>query len=200
MPSTPHQTRSPEQAIDRPRLRRVEALFRRYVLAWPTAIGALAVAVSLIPGFRVSLPGQVSGAQSDIYAAVAGAAGTLLGFSLAALAFLVALPQEAPLLRRLRDQGTHDAILRYFASATVYLGVLLLMALVGLFVDRQPDQTLDVAHLGLGAYWVWTVVAFAVPGATWMVRATLALIGTLPVIVSAQRGRTGRRPPPEDCA
>jgi hypothetical protein len=154
--------------------------------------------VILLPGVRVTLPEQVSAAQTTIYGSVVATAGTLLGFSLAALAFLVALPHDAPLLERMRAQGTHEQLLCWFAAAVPYLGLLLLAGLLGLGLDRAPKSALTAHQLGTGAYWIWTLVAFGVPSVAGMSRATLALMDTLPVIVAAQHGRGERRPPTED--
>jgi hypothetical protein len=67
---------------------------------------------------RTALPVQVSGVQKGIYMTAAGVAATLLGSTIAALAFLVALPGDRPLLQRIRNEGLHAQILRRFSVST----------------------------------------------------------------------------------
>jgi hypothetical protein len=127
--------------------------------------------------------------QTDIYVATAGVAATLLGFTIAALAFLVALPEDRPLLQRIRDEGLHAEILRRFSVSTGYLALAVLVALLGLFADREPSEQLTAETLGAGAYWIWALSFVLVPTAAWLARSLRALARVVPVVVAASRRR-----------
>src|SRR4051794_32423537 len=115
MPSVPQPAISTSRRRALPDLsrgERIETVARRVLISWPAA-GVLGVAVLYFwPAARTSLPVQVSGAQTNIYITMVGVSGTLLGFTLAGLAILLALPEDRPLLKRIRNEGLHGEILR----------------------------------------------------------------------------------------
>jgi hypothetical protein len=170
-------------------MERFETAVRRAVFSWPAATIILAVALALFEGLRTSLPVQVSGEQKDIYILFAGLGTTLLGFNLAALTFLVALPEDRPLLRRIRAEGHHAEILRRFSRGCVYLALVVVASVVGLLVDRQPTSQATAHTLGTGGYFIWALVAAAVPAGTSLARSLRALIAVIPVVITATRDR-----------
>lgn len=180
---------SSESADDESLASRVESRLRRLILSWPFAAAVVVVVLSIWDGARTSLPIQVSGAQKDIYITSVGVGATMLGFTLAALSFLVALPEDRPLLQRIRDEGLHGKVLRSFAVSAAYLALMAFVAFVGLFFDRQPDRQLTGHELGTCSYWIWALVAVLVPSIAWLARSLRALADVIPVVVAATRKR-----------
>jgi hypothetical protein len=165
----------------------VETQLRRIVLTWPFAASIGTLVLAIWGDARTSLPVQVSGAQKDIYIASAGIGATLLGFTMAALAFLVALPEDRPLLQRIRREGQHAKILRRFAMSTLYLALVVFVGVGGVFIDRQPTNQVDAHALGTGSYWVWVLIAVLVPSMAWLGRSLRALIDVVPLAGAGRR-------------
>lgn len=189
MPSIPQPAISPRRA-DSSSLNlaeKVEVAIRRALFSWPVAALALGLLLVLSSDVRTSLPVQVSGEQKDLYILCAGLATTLLGFNLAALTFLVALPEDRPLLQRIRGEGHHAEILRRFSRGCVYLGLVVVVSVVSVVVDRQPSSQLDAATLGASSYCIWALVAILVPTGVSLARSLHALIALIPVVIAATR-------------
>jgi hypothetical protein len=64
---------------------------------WIVAVVALPLLIAC-DSVRTSLPEQVSGAQTEIYGTFAGVGATLLGFLIAGVTLLAALPSSLPLI------------------------------------------------------------------------------------------------------
>jgi hypothetical protein len=191
MPSIPQPatSSSPPRLVEVSLPARVETKIRRVVLSWPAAACVLLVLLVLLDGLRTSLPVQVSGEQKDLYILFAGLSTTLLGFNLAALTFLVSLPEDRPLLQRIRNEGHHAEILRRFARGCAYLGLVVVVSIVCLIVDRQPQDQLTAHTLGTGSYFIWLLAAAAIPAAVSLARSLHALMLVIPVVIAAGRTR-----------
>lgn len=153
---------------------------------WPAVTVATAVALYLIDGLREALPVAFSGTQKTVYTTLAGASGTLLGFTLAAMTFLAAVPKDAPLLKRLHGEGQLEVVVTRFARLNVRAALLLGVALLGLVIDREPSGPLTAAHLGNGSYWCWPVTLIAASCAIGLVRAIAILLRLLESVLKAR--------------
>lgn len=138
--------------------------------------GLLAAAVISSEAIRRGLPLQVSGHQDTLYSAVAGVGATLLGFLIAAIALLAVLPPENLVVRRLRTQGLLRRAVNEISQASFAMAAFMSAGLVGLVVDQPPALPIRVgAHLGTGAYWVWTVALTALPAAVLLISSMAAV-------------------------
>lgn len=165
---------------------RVELAVRAYA-TWPLIVAAFAAAIYLINGLGNALPVAFSGTQKTIYTTLAGTSGTLLGFTLAAMTFLAAVPKEAPLLKRLHGEGLLDVVVIRFARLNIRAALLLGVSLIGLVVDREPTSALTAEKLGHGAYWCWPVTLIAAACAVGLVRAISILLKLLRSVLHAHR-------------
>lgn len=154
---------------------------------------ALVAATVLWDAGREELPRRVSGEQVDIYGAVASVAGTLLGFTLASVAILIALG-DGPRLRQFYDTGLHDRTLRLFGRAARWMGITAGAALAGLFVDPKPAQPLAAGDdLPLQSLWLLVVGALLLVAAWRFVRCLLILDKVVAAVVQDRKAAT---PPP----
>lgn len=165
--------------------RKIEGVVRGYGF-WPATILVLGGVLVLWGDLRHRLPAAVSGEQKDIYITLLGACATLLGFTLAALTFIAAIPADSPILERLHGEGAFRNVLLKFWRATARLGVLLAVSLVGLILDRQPAAALDSKHLGDGAYWAWPTALAVLACAVGLTRALGVLLPALRSIAKAR--------------
>jgi hypothetical protein len=78
------------------------------------------------------------GIRSSLYASLAGSAAALLGFTLAALAILVALPSSER-LKALREHPKWERVPSAFFRASRALLVVLILSTVGIPVDSAVD-------------------------------------------------------------
>jgi cytochrome bd-type quinol oxidase subunit 2 len=126
-------------------------------------------------GVRFSVPLHVSGAQGTFYSAVAGVAATLLGFLLAGVALVAALPTSLALIARARAEGQLRSAVTDLTRATLASAVTVLVALAGLVVDPQPGAPETRHHLSASALWVWIVLGSLIPTIAWLLRSVRAV-------------------------
>lgn len=165
---------------------RVERAVRAHA-AWPLITAATAVAMLLVDDLHTVLPVALSGTQKAMYTTLAGASGTLLGFTLAAMTFLAAVPKDAPLLQRLHGEGLLDVVVTRFARLNVRAALLLGASVVGLVADREPASSLAAKQLGDGAYWCWPVALITAACAIGLARAISILLKLLTSVLRARR-------------
>jgi hypothetical protein len=187
------------------------------VLSWWTPGIIATPLIIFIRPLREALPHEVSGGQTPFYAAVAGVAGALLGLLVAAITFLAGLPGDRPLLKRLKgldsqepgqgrplgpEPGTAspprvpsllEKTLSLFSRATESLGLLTILALLGLIIDHQPATHLPANRLGAGAYWVWPVALAGVPAVV-RVRRCLRVLAEIAGLTAQPQGPQDHEP------
>ncbi len=162
------------------------------VLRASTPMALLVAVLVIFPSVRRTLPEQISGVQTTIYVALAGIAGTLLGFSLAASTFLISLAEDRPLLKRMKAQNYHRDIIEAFRRGGKYLALVVAVSLAGVGIDRAPDDALAGSQLGLGAYWIWVVLIVVAACSFWITRAARGVWGALAVAAAADQGKRPR--------
>jgi hypothetical protein len=142
-----------------------------FVVRSPTAWALVTlVLVWFLDGVRTAVPAHVSGTQGGIYGTVAGVAATLLGFLLAGVALLAALPTDLPLISRAREEGRLKEAIKDLSRATVAASVTVAVALAGLLVDPEPERGVARDDLPAETLWVWLMLASLIPTTTWLVR------------------------------
>jgi hypothetical protein len=97
-------------------------------------------------GFNASMS---QGARTALYAALAGITGALLGFVLAALAVIVALP-DSERMKALRTHPTWDRVPSSYVRASLALLVAVIVSILGIVLDggakaRQIYELVTVA-------------------------------------------------------
>ena len=109
-----------------------------FVLA---SIPAIAIAIWVWAfGGEYCIDSVLQGARANIYRSVAAISGTLLGFSIAAVAIVINFASSER-LKLLRDSGMYTEIWKAFFQATRFLGLLTVVSLVCLVWDRDDSPS-----------------------------------------------------------
>ncbi|MFF0378957.1 hypothetical protein [Actinoplanes missouriensis] len=100
--------------------------------------------------------------RGDLYPAIVGLEGTILGFVLAALTIVLGYSQ-APRFEILRKSRHWQSIFRTYIRSVKWTGLALVAAILGLVFDRNnapnPVISIVVASTGAGAtFWLWRVL------------------------------------------
>lgn len=93
----------------------------------------------------------MAGNRVSIYATIASVAGVLLGFSITAVSILITIV-DSPKFRLVRDSGHVAEIWDIFFQAIWAFGMATILAIVGLFFDRESDPNRVVLYANTGAF------------------------------------------------
>jgi uncharacterized integral membrane protein len=155
----------------------IDALvYEHSALAWAPSV-ALVVLLVFSVSLRESLPLQLSADQDTFYSTTASVGATLLGFLIAVVALLAVLPDDRPLIRKIRSQGLLRRTVRQVGRACFAMGIVTGCAILGLVVDRPPEEAVQAGDLlADGAYWIWVVAVTAIPAAVLLALSTATVI------------------------
>jgi hypothetical protein len=146
-----------------------------------------------IPSSRYWLPREVSEQQSGIYIATSAVDATLLGFMLAALTILLTIGGRR-LTRIYVASPLYGKTLALFHGAAVWFGLGTVVALAGLFIDREPTSKLAI--LPSTSLWIWAVATIGVIS-VWRFFFSLSVLKDVTnLVVADQKQPTGPGTPP----
>lgn len=138
--------------------------WRRDYGHWVFAAISVAGAVALVRWTKLDnlIKEILNDNRGDLYPAIVGLEGTILGFVLAALTIVLGYSQ-APRFETLRKSKHWQSIFRTYIRSVKWTGLALIAAITGLIFDRNnapnPAISIVVASSGLAAtFWLWRVL------------------------------------------
>jgi hypothetical protein len=110
----------------------------RVILGSSVAAGLVDAALVLLPHGKVLLESVPQGERVAVYNATSAAAGPLLGFAIAAVAILIALP-ERPSVDRLRELAAWRALPKMLLVTAGLLTLTLVLTIIAQAADASTD-------------------------------------------------------------
>lgn len=106
----------------------------------------------------------LKGSRSALYGAIAGVAGSLLGFVITGLSILL-VTGNSESMNALRSSKYYNQIFKVFLNTSKYLGLLVVLSLVSLIIDRD---TAPLFELNMVVMWGVIIVTFRVLRCLWV--------------------------------
>mgnify|MGYP000973331578 CR=1 FL=1 len=106
----------------------------------------------------------LKGSRSALYGAIAGVAGSLLGFVITGLSVLMVTGNSEG-MKALKSSKHYEQIFRVFFSTSKYLGLLVVFSLVSLIVDRDAAP---IFELNVVVLWGVIIVTFRILRCLWV--------------------------------
>ena len=138
----------------------------------PLAIaGAVLV---LVYGFEMeaTITKWLGADRSGLYQAIAAVAGSLLGFSITAVAIVIGFAQS-PQLAVVRRSNNYELLWQVFQSGIRWLGLTTALAIMALVVDRKDEPHLLFAVV---VFYSGMVAAGRVARTIWILERTIAIL------------------------
>lgn len=136
-------------------------------------VGGLVFASKFSPCLASIIEMVFSGKRPDVYGAMAGIAGSLLGFTIASVSIVLTVVQM-PRLQLVRESKNYSQLWSSFHSAIWWLGAATVAGLVGLALDSDTSRRLLVTAL---VSWIFVTAALRVFNAIWILQ-KIVLIAT----------------------
>lgn len=111
------------------------------------------------------------GVRTSLYGTIAAVAGALLGFVITGLSVLMTANSTEP-LERLQRSRHYITIFKIFFSTSKFLGVLLLVSLIGLVFDKDVNPILSLTIVTL---WAIIIVIFRILRCLWVLEKIVEL-------------------------
>ncbi|AWP26362.1 hypothetical protein [Paenibacillus sp. Cedars] len=106
----------------------------------------------------------LKGSRSALYGAIAGVAGSLLGFVITGLSILLVTGNSEG-MNALRSSKYYYQIFKVFLNTSKYLGLLVVLSLVSLIIDRDAAPLFEVNMVVL---WGVIIVTFRILRCLWV--------------------------------
>lgn len=106
----------------------------------------------------------LNGSRSSLYGAIAGVAGSLLGFVITGLSILLVTGNSEG-MRALRASMHYHQIFKVFLNTSKYLGLLVVLSLISLIIDRDNSPVLQ---MNLVVLWGVVIVTFRILRCLWV--------------------------------
>lgn len=151
-------------------------LYQRHFLRcdFIASIAAIIIAAAIMEyGFHVSpLAMLMSGIRQSLYTVIASLAGSLLGFTIAAISIAIAFIQS-PRLEIVRKSRHYPTIYRTYLAAIKYLAFTTAAAIICLLIERDATPKIWLTYTCL---WGVLVSALALFRSVWILEKIIAII------------------------
>ncbi|MCP1309255.1 hypothetical protein [Paenibacillus tyrfis] len=149
-------------------MKKIIDVYDKYFLFMELLLSIVVSVIILWVINKYSLQGEVmnvlKGSRSALYGAIAGVAGSLLGFVITGLSILLVTGNSSG-MNALRSSKYYQQIFKVFLNTSKYLGLLVVLSLVSLIIDRD---TAPLFELNMIVLWGVIIVTFRILRCLWV--------------------------------
>jgi len=149
-------------------IKKIGEMYEKYFLFMEFLFSIFLTLITLWLLDRYNMQDEVmnilKGSRSALYGAIAGVSGSLLGFVITGLSILLVTGNNAG-MNALRSSKFYYQIFKVFLNTSKYLGLLVVLSLVSLIIDRDTAPLFEVNMLVL---WGVIIVTFRILRCLWV--------------------------------